>query len=288
MSLELTTLTSMLKSDAVKAALGARQTEALGALSRLRKAVNRSQYTEPAILDAIFKYPDLLALCYSIFSARFNPIATASSGEASPVSPSVGVGGMGRTVKSAAGSSSVPVPAILFDRKAAPSEIVAAANGYFKKVLKDDDVIEIFTSFVLFTVSTRRTNFFKSNIVSLAFNLDPALFLGPAYREPFPAYSVLFILSAEARGFHVRIAEIARGGIRLIKSGSSQAYANNVSSLFDECFNLASTQQQKNHELVEGGEDKDIERILKGASAKNVPPHNQHHLIFSFLFSLSL
>jgi NAD-specific glutamate dehydrogenase len=39
----------------------------------------------------------------------------------------------------------------------------------------------------------------------------------------------------------------------LVRSRFLQSYANNVSSLFDECYNLASTQQRKNKDLPEGG-----------------------------------
>jgi len=46
---------------------------------------------------------------------------------------------------------------------------------------------------------------------------------------------------------------VARGGIRLVRSRFPQSYANNVSNLFDECYNLASTQQRKNKDLPEGG-----------------------------------
>ena len=46
---------------------------------------------------------------------------------------------------------------------------------------------------------------------------------------------------------------MARGGIRLIKSPYAQAFAQNVTTVFDECYNLANTQQRKNKDIPEGG-----------------------------------
>jgi NAD-specific glutamate dehydrogenase len=59
--------------------------------------------------------------------------------------------------------------------------------------------------------------------------------------------------AAEFRGFHVRFRDVARGGIRLVQSRFPQAYANSVANLFDECYNLAATQQRKNKDIPEGG-----------------------------------
>lgn len=61
------------------------------------------------------------------------------------------------------------------------------------------------------------------------------------------------MIGSEFRGFHVRFLDIARGGIRMIRSSRAQVYLNNVSSLFDECYSLASTQQRKNKDIPEGG-----------------------------------
>ncbi|KAH0280974.1 NAD-dependent glutamate dehydrogenase, partial [Aureobasidium melanogenum] len=47
--------------------------------------------------------------------------------------------------------------------------------------------------------------------------------------------------------------DIARGGIRIVKSRSPEAYDINARSLFDENYNLANTQQRKNKDIPEGG-----------------------------------
>ena len=50
-----------------------------------------------------------------------------------------------------------------------------------------------------------------------------------------------------------RFRDIARGGIRIVKSRNREFYAINVRSVFDENYNLANTQQRKNKDIPEGG-----------------------------------
>ena len=87
--------------------------------------------------------------------------------------------------------------------------------------------------------SILRTNFFRRDIVALAFRLEPS-FLAKLYADtPFGLY---LVVGAEFRGFHVRFADVARGGVRLIKSASAAAYTSNLNGLFEECYSLANTQ----------------------------------------------
>lgn len=64
---------------------------------------------------------------------------------------------------------------------------------------------------------------------------------------------MFLVISSEFRGFHLRFRDIARGGIRIVKSRSQEAWAINARSLFDENYNLANTQQRKNKDIPEGG-----------------------------------
>lgn len=52
---------------------------------------------------------------------------------------------------------------------------------------------------------------------------------------------------------HQRFRDIARGGIRIVKSRNREAYSINARSMFDENYNLANTQQRKNKDIPEGG-----------------------------------
>jgi glutamate dehydrogenase len=126
--------------------------------------------------------------------------------------------------------------------------------AHLRKVLKNDDDIAIFSAFLAFNRSILKTNFYRSEIVSLAFRLDPSGFLSGDYADNLP-HGIFMMVSAEARGFHCRFADIARGGIRLIKSASPQAYSANVGGLFDECYSLAATQHLKNKDIVESGSE---------------------------------
>jgi glutamate dehydrogenase len=87
--------------------------------------------------------------------------------------------------------------------------------------------------------------------VALSFRLLPDFL--PPEEYPQPLYGMFLVISSEFRGFHLRFRDIARGGIRIVKSRSQEAYAINARSLFDENYNLANTQQRKNKDIPEGG-----------------------------------
>lgn len=96
-----------------------------------------------------------------------------------------------------------------------------------------------------------RSNFFTTTKVALSFRFDPSFL--PVVEYPQPLYGMFLVIGSEFRGFHLRFKDIARGGIRIVKSRSREAYAINARSLFDENYNLASTQQRKNKDIPEGG-----------------------------------
>ncbi|OHD72493.1 MAG: hypothetical protein A2V99_02625 [Spirochaetes bacterium RBG_16_67_19] len=60
-------------------------------------------------------------------------------------------------------------------------------------------------------------------------------------------------MGREFIGFHIRFRDIARGGIRIVKSGSRAEYEQNRDTIFLENYNLADTQQRKNKDIPEGG-----------------------------------
>ncbi|MCU0644640.1 MAG: NAD-glutamate dehydrogenase [bacterium] len=113
----------------------------------------------------------------------------------------------------------------------------------------DRAVLEFFH---LFNNVVLKTNFYKKNKTSLAFRLDPTQFLDPIEYKEKP-YGLFMILAKELRGFHVRFRDIARGGIRIVKSRDAENYDQNSDSIFDENYNLAFTQQKKNKDIPEAG-----------------------------------
>lgn len=70
---------------------------------------------------------------------------------------------------------------------------------------------------------------------------------------PRPVFGMFLVVGAGFRGFHLRFRDIARGGIRIVRSRNSENYSINLRSLLDENYGLAATQQRKNKDIPEGG-----------------------------------
>lgn len=102
-----------------------------------------------------------------------------------------------------------------------------------------------------FNKSILKTNFFISTKVAISFRLQPDFL--PASEYPEKPYGMFFVVGLDFRGFHIRFRDIARGGIRIVRSRSEDAYKTNAMNLFDENYNLANTQQRKNKDIPEGG-----------------------------------
>lgn len=125
----------------------------------------------------------------------------------------------------------------------------------FDNMCKADINVEIdksiFESIHLFIDVIQKTNFYRKDKTSLSFMLDPKFLNRVDYPElPF---GVFLIIGSEFRGFHIRFRDIARGGIRIVRSGNIQSFLKNSDFIFDENYNLALTQQYKNKDIPEGG-----------------------------------
>eukprot|EP00923_Selenidium_pygospionis_P030145 GHVN01053541.1.p1 GENE.GHVN01053541.1~~GHVN01053541.1.p1 ORF type:complete len:1028 (+),score=161.33 GHVN01053541.1:638-3721(+) len=95
------------------------------------------------------------------------------------------------------------------------------------------------------------TNFWKADKLALSFRLDPSFLPEVDFsRRP---HAIVFSVGQEYTGFHVRFAEVARGGLRVVQSFSHQAYEHNRQRAFDENYNLSLTQNFKNKDIPEGG-----------------------------------
>ena len=110
---------------------------------------------------------------------------------------------------------------------------------------------EIFNACLLFNSAIYKTNFFSREKAATSFRLCPSLFISSEVYPEVP-HAIFLIVGASFEGFHVRFRDIARGGIRMIRS-PNQAYFKNQQSLFEENYNLAYTQQLKNKDIPEGG-----------------------------------
>ena len=154
-------------------------------------------------------------------------------------------------------------------------ELYAAA---LKKVSSNDDAL-ILKCFFDFNCALRVTNFFKKGIPgAFAFRFAPERLIAARPKELFPEapFGVYMVMGRGFMGWHVRFREIARGGIRCVKSINRTVYTRNAASLFEETYNLAYTQQRKNKDIAEGGSkgtillDSTMQHIAKDAFLKYV------------------
>jgi glutamate dehydrogenase len=121
---------------------------------------------------------------------------------------------------------------------------------------KDRKECDILKMVLTFNEGVRITNFFKPKTpAAFAFRLDPAVVLRdrPTSMYPEMPYAIYMVVSRDFNGFHVRFRDIARGGLRMVLSRDSAAFERNSTTMFDECYNLALTQQYKNKDIPEGG-----------------------------------
>lgn len=119
------------------------------------------------------------------------------------------------------------------------------------KTVSNENEEMVMTAFRVFNNSLLKTNFYTPTKVALSFRLNPSFL--PELEYPQPLYGMFLVVSAESRGFHLRFRDIARGGIRIVKSRNKEAYSINARSMFDENYGLANTQQRKNKDIPEGG-----------------------------------
>lgn len=195
-------------------------------LSKLKKRLRTETFTADYILEIISEYPELV---HSLYLSFANTHYVQTRGEQDDFLPTLSF-------------LRLKVDKVLSD-----SELTDAIN----KVVVNEHHHMVMNSFRIFNNSVLKTNFYTPTKVALSFRMDPK-FLPPS-EYPQPLYGMFLVISSEFRGFHLRFRDIARGGIRIVKSRSQEAYAINARSMFDENYNLANTQQRKNKDIPEGG-----------------------------------
>ncbi len=147
---------------------------------------------------------------------------------------------------------------VLFDRRFNPqvanhdvaADLAAVRKDVAKKVPIEAER-NVWRMAATFVELVQRTNFYIKEKVSIAFLYKPD-FLNPV-DYPLKPFGVFHVIGREFRGFHVRFRDIARGGIRIVRSPNYQTYLSNSDFIFDENYGLASTQQRKNKDIPEGG-----------------------------------
>ncbi|KAK3674450.1 NAD-dependent glutamate dehydrogenase [Recurvomyces mirabilis] len=195
-------------------------------LSKMKKRLRTETFTADYILEIINQYPEVIRSLYLSFA---NTHYVQTRGEQDDFLPTLSYLRM-------------KVDRVLTDDELKTLISKTAINEHHEMVMM---------SFRIFNSAVLKTNFYTPTKVALSFRLDPSFL--PAEEYPQPLYGMFLVISSEFRGFHLRFRDIARGGIRIVKSRSREAYAINARSLFDENYNLANTQQRKNKDIPEGG-----------------------------------
>jgi len=190
-------------------------------LSKLKRRLRTETFTPDYILEIIETYPALVRALYASFASVH--LST---------TPGLDQNGMAAT----------PSLEVLSDAKLKERITREVSNEHEEMVM---------TAFRIFNSAVLKTNYFTPTKMALSFRLDPSFL--PAFEYPTPLYGMFLVISAESRGFHLRFKDVARGGIRIVKSRSKEAYSINARNLFDENYGLASTQQRKNKDIPEGG-----------------------------------
>ena len=95
------------------------------------------------------------------------------------------------------------------------------------------------------------SNFNQKSRRSLALRFEESLFNDFKIDEK--PFAVFYIFGKGFDGFHVRFRDVARGGMRLIKTRNLEHYHIESVRCFEEAFRLAAAQQLKNKDIAEGG-----------------------------------
>ncbi|KAJ3368150.1 hypothetical protein HDU91_000816 [Kappamyces sp. JEL0680] len=193
-------------------------------LSKIKKRLRSDTFTREYILDIIKLYPELIKLCYNHFAMVHH-----FSGNQPDLPPSLSVQRLQNT------------PVLTEDQ----------LRATIKRTVQNAHELMIFESYLTFNNHVLKTNFYQPTKVALSFRLNPNFL--PEIEYPTKLFGLFLVVGSEFRGFHLRFRDIARGGIRIVRSRNKEAYSINLRSLLDENYGLAATQQRKNKDIPEGG-----------------------------------
>lgn len=207
-------------------------------LSKLKKRLRDETFTRQLIFEIMSTYPALLKLLYLNFAwTHYIPTSLHSPHDIGPT--------------------------LSFQRL--QTETRASEQDIYNEIQRQTHTADhalVMSSIMVFNKAVLKTNFYQPTKVAVSFRMNPG-FLS-RWEYPVPLYGMFFIIGSEFRGFHLRFRDVARGGIRIVKSRSKEAYSMNarmhlslsrlnLGTLFDENYNLANTQQRKNKDIPEGG-----------------------------------
>jgi glutamate dehydrogenase len=194
-------------------------------LNDIKRRFREETFTRESIAQVIHAYPDLIRLLYVNFAMTHYP----PSDDATKLMPTLSYQRL-QTVQPLNDKD-------LYDK--------------IRRTVPNKHELQVLESFLIFNKHVLKTNFYQPTKVALSFRLAPDFL--PEVEYPRQPYGMFFIIGNEFRGFHIRFRDVARGGIRIVMSRNRENYSINQRMLFDENYNLASTQSLKNKDIPEGG-----------------------------------
>ncbi|GAA6031389.1 hypothetical protein JCM8097_005637 [Rhodosporidiobolus ruineniae] len=195
-----------------------------GILNDIRSRFRQETFTRESILETLKQYIDIIRLAYISFANRH--------------------------YYSTFGNTLVPTLSYARLQTAEVLESEQLRKHIQRHVLSKHDAL-ILESLVTLNDAVLKTNMFTPTKVALSFRLDPAFL--PEVEYPVRAYGLFLVVGDGFRGLHLRMKDVARGGLRMIMSRNRENYSINQRNLFDEVYGLASTQALKNKDIPEGG-----------------------------------
>ncbi|KIK69950.1 hypothetical protein GYMLUDRAFT_67202 [Collybiopsis luxurians FD-317 M1] len=194
-------------------------------LNNIKRRFREETFTRESIEQVIQAHPDLIRLLYVNFAMVHYP----ASDHASELMPTLSYQRL-QTVQPLSDEE-------LYDK--------------MRRTVTNKHELQVLESFLIFNKHILKTNFYQPTKVALSFRLAPDFL--PEVEYPRSPFGMFFVIGNEFRGFHIRFRDVARGGIRIVMSRNKEMYSINQRMLFDENYNLASTQSLKNKDIPEGG-----------------------------------
>ena len=171
-------------------------------LSKLKKRLRDETFTRQLIFEIMSTYPLLLKLLYLNFAwTHYIPTSLASPSDVGPT---------------------LSFQRLQTETRASEQDIYAEIQ---RKTHTADHAL-VMSSVMVFNKAVLKTNFYQPTKVAVSFRMNPG-FLSK-WEYPAPLYGMFFIIGSEFRGFHLRFRDVARGGIRIVKSRSKEAYSMNA------------------------------------------------------------
>ncbi|KAJ1939678.1 NAD-dependent glutamate dehydrogenase, partial [Linderina macrospora] len=205
-------------------------------LAKLKKRLRQETFTRELILDIMLRYPELLKDLYKDFANEHYIHSELPSY-------------VGKLANRLNDDLHVSLSEQRLQDKAplAKEDLLAKIS----RTTTNENEAMVLRAMLDFNKHVLKTNFYQPTKVALSFRMDPGFL--PAIEYPNKPFGIFLVVGNEFRGFHVRFQDVARGGIRIVRSRNAEAFSINQRTLFDENYSLASTQHRKNKDIPEGG-----------------------------------